>query len=454
MREHRKYSPYELMSCSDDSPSVGQSVVSSFKETSLKGGIDTNDINGHEVDDPSEVSVAPLGEPAFPLELARLVDGGVQARKGDKTPVGVEVVDISYLGKERGPCGGVDAADGSDNLEVFNSSGLTELSESLCDPVESFHKVKERGYLPGQYELLGRAYGCDGALGCLDKLLWGDRGSSSAASAAEGLGDVLGPGNADYVGRGEFLKKVEHGLGEDVAHALQFRESALEKPFDLVLRGGTEAGEGFPLPGDVPEVLEILGDVNLGDGVLMDKKEPGDGQGVLLVGLGLSEGELGEVGNKQRVENHCFGPFGSHEGEEIDVVAAGGLHSDKGRGKLLAIRGDGLEEFGEALGVHVGRHGEARIAFGVKPRGGKGILGDINTNEKTIQSSTSLRCCLDKAGEASRPILHDDEGSLTQSTYRLWEAGNRLLRGFKDPGDMEFSCLSISCMFGQSPSIR
>lgn len=216
---------------------------------------------------------------------------------------------------------------------------------------------------------------------------------------------------------GEHLEEVEHGLGEDVANGFQLGEGALENSLDLVLGRSNKAGEGLPLPGDVSEVSKVLGGMNLGDGVFMDNKESGDGDGVLLIGPGLPEGEFGEVGDEKRIEDHCLSPPGGHKGEEINVVAARGFHSNDSRGEFFAIGRYSFKEFGEAMRVHISRYGEAKIPFRVKPRGGKRILGYINSNEKIIQSSTSVKRCCGKAGEASRPILHDDKGSLTQSTY-------------------------------------
>ncbi|MFN3740951.1 MAG: hypothetical protein ACK4TF_09840, partial [Thermodesulfovibrionales bacterium] len=45
------------------------------------------------------------------------------------------------------------------------------------------------------------------------------------------------------------------------------------------------------------------------------------------------------------------------------------------------------------------------------------ILGDINADKEITHTSTSLNNLLDKAGDASQPILHGNEGSVTQSTY-------------------------------------
>jgi len=405
------------MGSSHNGFSVWQSVISSFKEIRFEDGIEAYDAHGHKVDDPSEVAVAPLGDSACALELTRLVHGGVKACKSDKAPVGAEVVDAAHFGKKGCPRSGIDTVYGSKDFEVFDGRGLTELSEGPCYPVEPFHEVKEGGYLLWQDELLGRAYGSNGSFGCLDDLFGRDIWSSSSAVLTEGRRYVPGAGGSnDMCGR-ELPEEVEHGLCKDIAHGLKLGEGALKEPFDFVLGGCDEAGEGLSLPGDVSEVPEVLGDVNPGDGFIVDEKETGYSKGVLSVGLGLSEGEFGEVGDEEGVEDHCLTPPGGEKGKEIDVVAASGFHGDKSRGELLAIGRDGLEEFRKALFVHIGREGKDDFAFSVKTCGGEGILGDINSDEKTIQSNTSLKSCGGKAGEASRPILHGDEGSWTQSTY-------------------------------------
>lgn len=74
------------------------------------------------------------------------------------------------------------------------------------------------------------------------------------------------------------------------------------------------------------------------------------------------------------------------------------------------------------------------MTFRVKTWGGEGIFGDINANRETINtnpSNTNTSIELDKGGVASRPILHDDKGSLTQSTY--YGYGRQGTNPFKGP---------------------
>lgn len=99
------------------------------------------------------------------------------------------------------------------------------------------------------------------------------------------------------------------------------------------------------------------------------------------------------------------------------MVTACGFHGNECRGRAAAVGGNVFKEGGEALFVHTGREREEGLAFCVNTSSREGIPGDIDTDEETIQFGTSLRYSIGKAGEASRPILHSDEGSLTQSTY-------------------------------------
>lgn len=223
-------------------------------------------------------------------------------------------------------------------------------------------------------------------------------------------------GSFDKAGRGKLCYEVEHRLCEDVTNGLKFRECVLEKPFNLVLNGSDERAERFPFPGYVSEVLEVLRDGYLAEGRFVREEELGDRDSVLLVGLGLSEGKFGEIGNEEGVDNDSIDAFEIEERKEVDVVTAGGLHGNYGGREFAAVSEDGFKEFGEAGLIHVCGDRETNIAFGTESRSRKGILGDVNTDEQIVQRGTSLKC-LDKAGEASRPILHDDKGSETQSTY-------------------------------------
>jgi hypothetical protein len=99
------------------------------------------------------------------------------------------------------------------------------------------------------------------------------------------------------------------------------------------------------------------------------------------------------------------------------MVAACGFHACQDSGEVFAIKRNSPHQFGKTALIHRGRQGKTDIAFAVKACGRERILGNINTDEQFIHNSASLKRCLNKAGEASRPILHDDKDSMIQSTY-------------------------------------
>ena len=99
------------------------------------------------------------------------------------------------------------------------------------------------------------------------------------------------------------------------------------------------------------------------------------------------------------------------------MVAACGFHSGHDSREVFTVRSNSLHQFRETAFIHSGRQGKTNIALDIKACGRKRILRYINTDKETIQGSTSVKSYSDKAGEASRPILHDDKGSKTQSTY-------------------------------------
>ena len=99
------------------------------------------------------------------------------------------------------------------------------------------------------------------------------------------------------------------------------------------------------------------------------------------------------------------------------MVAACGFHACQDSRKVFTVRVNNLHQFGETAFIHSSGQGKADIAFRVDTCSGERILGNIDTNKQFTHNSTSIKRYLSKAGEASRPILHGDEGSKTQSTY-------------------------------------
>jgi len=96
--------------------------------------------------------------------------------------------------------------------------------------------------------------------------------------------------------------------------------------------------------------------------------------------------------------------------------------------------------------IHGSGEEEEFVSRTIKATGGKGVFGNINAYKDAFHcffTSFLMVLGLEGRGCASRPILHDDE-SLKSPTNLSWirEAGNRLLKGFYGPKEMEFSCLA------------
>ena len=99
------------------------------------------------------------------------------------------------------------------------------------------------------------------------------------------------------------------------------------------------------------------------------------------------------------------------------MVAACGFHACHDSREVFTVRSNSLHQFRKAGLIHSQRQREPYISLNIKTCGRKRIFGNINTDEQFTHSSASVKSYSDKAGEASRPILHDDKGSKTQSTY-------------------------------------
>lgn len=417
MRKHSENNPYKLMSSSHNSLSERQAILLSFKEISLKESIASDNADSHKVDNPSEMTVASFGDSACTLKLAGLKDSRVNTCKGNKGLMRGEVTDIAYFSQESSSCGITDTVNGSDNLHFLNCNGCTEIREDACYLLKLLHQMKERRDFPGQDELLSEANGSDRVFSGPDNLVSADRDLSASAVALKRLCNNLSFRGSDKACRGELLKKQKHGGSKDITYGLQFREDALQNPLNLVFSRSYKVRDGFPFSGNIPEVSDVLRNGELLNRIPMDKDELGDGKGVFLIGFGLTQRQLGEIRDQQRINDNGINLFGGQEGKEIDMVAACGFHSGHDSREVFTARSNNLHQFRKTALIHSSGQGKTDIAFGVNACSRKRILRYINTDKQFTQSSTSVKRYSDKAGEASRPILHDDKGSMTQSTY-------------------------------------
>lgn len=417
MRKHSENSSNEFMSSSEDSLSIRQAVFFSFKEIGLKESTNPYNIDRHKVNNPSEMAVASFGDSACAFKLTGLKDRGVYPSKGNKTFMAGEVSDIADLGEEGSAGSRINTVNGSDDLKFLYHHGLTETGEHPCHFIKSFHKMQERRDFLRQDKFLSETNRSHRGFGSLKNIRSGYRDLSTSGGVFKGSGNSLRFSSLNNPCRGELFEEIEHSLSKDITKGFQFREGRLKDTLNLIFCRSDEITERFPFSGDIPEVSDVLRDRELRDRILVDKEESSNGKGVLFVCLGLSQRQLGEIRDQKGINDNSIDSFASEEGEEIDVIAASGLHSGKNLRGVFASRGDGLKEFREAITIHIGSNRETDIAFRVKTGNRERILGDINTDEQIIHRATSNVLNLGKASRASRPILHVDKDSETQSTY-------------------------------------
>ncbi len=418
MRKHSENNPYKFMSSSDDSLSERQAILFSFKEIDFKEGITSDGADSHKIDNSSEMTITFFRDFVYVFEFTGLIDSRVNSCKGNKGHMRGEVVEIAYFSQESSPCCITDAINGSDNFHFLNNDGFTEFREDSSDFIELFHKMKESRDFLWEDEFFSEAIGRDRVFGGSDDIVSVDRDLSAFTAEFNRLCNNLSFRGNDEACGGELLKKHKHSSSKDITDGLQFREGTLKNPFNLIFSRSDKVGDGFSFSGNIPKVSDVLRNGELLNGILMNKKESGNSKGVFLIGLGFTQRQLCEIRDQKGIDDNGVNLFGGQERKEIDMIAACGFHACHDSREVFAVRSNGLHKFREAVFIHIGGHGKTDIAFVVNACSRKRIFRDIYTNEQIIHSNTSVKSYLDKAGGASRPILHDDKGSTkTQSIY-------------------------------------
>ena len=417
MRKHSKNNPYKFMCSSHDSLFKREPLFFPFKEVSLKEGIYADGINRHKVYESSQVAVSSFRDFACAFKLTRLKNCRVNTCKSDNVFMRTEVIDTTNFSKKSCASFSIDTFNRSDDFKIFNHQRLTERGKHLCNLIQSFHKMKEGRDLTFKYALFSDAYMAYRGFSSIDNIFSRHRELSAPGVTFKGFSDSFRSGNLDKPCRRELLKETKHGISEDITYRVKFRERRLKDSLDFIFNRCNEVTEGFSFSCDISKVSDVLRDGDLVDGIFVQQEELGNCEGVFLIRLGLSQRQLGEIRDQEGINDNSINSFGTEEREEIDMIAASGLHSNKHLRVVFAGRGDRLKEFRETSGIHLSCGRETDIAITTKTCNREGILGDINADKKIKHLSTSIRYNSGKAGEASLPILHGDEGSETQSTY-------------------------------------
>jgi len=380
------------MSHSEDGLFVGDSFRPPSQEIFSEGMVVPCYLCGHEPENTPEVPVAPLGDSALPLEFPGLMDGGIKPGVSDKLFVVLKTAHIPNLGQEVEGSDISNALDGFEDSEVLRSRLMAHLGQHIGELLQfSLKQKKLRGLLREDEFSSGTHPGFR-----FDK-----------------PGYLRGGEGFDHPGRGVMSKEIEDGSGADIGCSEEFREGDREKLLDVVFEPGDLRGEPFSFSGQLSKIRRE--EAGLWQGAMEHGQETGDGEGILPIGFSFPEGELHEVGDEQGIDNNGVVTVSGEEGREVNVITARGFQTDEDRvlGKFGEVLGKLLESF------HIHRGGELKelIFFLPYGTGSERAFGDIQSDEYLIHKRTSCKDFLARAGAASRPILHDDEGFLAQPTY-------------------------------------
>jgi len=413
MSEHRKYDPNKLVSDSKDSFFVGDSFCPSVEEIFLEGLVIPGHLYCHEPEDTSKVSVAPLGDSALPLEFPGLIDGGIKPGVSDEFFVIAKTAHIPNLGQEMEGSDISDAFNRFEDLHILKGTLLAHLGQHIVKFLQILLKQEEFGGLLGKDEFSAGAYGGDRILRQRGHLLRGECGFSSPGIWLEQLGYLGDRDGSNHTGRGVMFEKAKDSFRIDICNLKELGEGDREQLLNVVFESGNLCGKSFPLPGQFAEI----GGEKTGSwqGIREHGQEAGDGKSILLVGFGFPEGELHEVRDKERIDNDSMVAVAGEERREVNVIAAGGFQANED--KLIREFGELFGEFPEPLHIHGGGELKDFVLLSPYGTGSEGSFGDIQPDKDLIHEHTSVKDFLARAGDASRPILHDDKGSAAQPTY-------------------------------------
>lgn len=416
MREHSKDGSEKLMCGSHNCLSEWQSFISSSEKISSEDMINPYNIDCYDVNHSSKMSVTSFRDFAFAFKLARLIHRRVYACIGNQFFMRLKVVNFPHFSQKSGSSCCINSVNGGKDLKVLKHNRLAVRGKQLSNFIQSFHKMKQGRDFSSEYDLFSYVCRSHRRLSSFDYGFYRDRDFSALAGALKSLSYKVGFRFSDSSCRRKLHEEVKHSTGEDITDGFQLREEQLKEPFNFIFCRGNKVTQIFSFPCDISELYYILRGRELLNLVFMDKEEFSDGKGIFSVCFGFSERKFREIGNKQGVNDDSFDAFVGKEGEQINMVTARGFHPNYNRGEYIAGRNDSFVEFRETRRIHTGRQGKTDITVQINSRNGERVFGDINTYEDFKHNSTS-RTCLDRAGDASRPILQGDEGLVTQSTY-------------------------------------
>jgi hypothetical protein len=381
----------------------------------LEDGIDADDPDGHQEKHPTQTFIASFRDVTSTFPLPGFIDGGIEAGISDKFLRCGEGTAVGF-GQEVRDSDHIEAGDRVEDLQWKGNLIAAALEKKFRHFLQFLLEERQDADFRAKDRFeVGRGE-ADRGSGCFDQVLESEGGLAAPSRAGQELAKGLGRGLKEGVFGGEGGQQAERRGGEGVKEAEDLGENEGEIAFDLVLERNDLAGDIFSRAGQSSKF--IVGRVGLGQGLGVGPKELGDGGGITLVGLGFTQGELGEVRDGQGIEQPDVKALSLEEREQVQIIRAGRFHSEPKRAERRARQAHGTEEVSESVRGHGKRTGPKDLPLLVDQGGMEAILSDIDAAETDTHGFTSSGIMRFEAGDASRPILHYDEGSRTQSTYQ------------------------------------
>lgn len=402
----------KLMSDSQDCLSIRFPFGSFFGIKGVEERVYTYDSNGHEEEDAAKAFVTTFRDMATAFPLSGLIDSGVKAGIGDEFLPGGEGTVVGF-GQEVRDSGLIKSWDGAEDSELVWELGLARMDKASCYLFEFLLQAVEETDFGAENSFKVLRGEADRGLGQLAEELWRETGLTSSSGVGQDIEDSLRGGLKNSLFGRESSQETKGGIGKGVNEAEYLGEKEVEVAFDLIFSGDDLSRDILAFPGQGAKFISSW--QGLRQGLDIGPKELGNGRGISFIGLSLSQGELGEIIDKDGVKETDIKVMSLKEGAEGKVVRARRLEAELNGRRCW---GQIVEEIAEALGGHGEGTGPEELALVIHQGSLKAILGDIEAAEIDSHWFTSSNIIKAEAGEASRPILHSDKGSWTQSTYQ------------------------------------
>jgi hypothetical protein len=288
----------QLMNNYEDSLSVSFPFCSFFQVNLLEDRISSDDRDGHQEQNAPQAWVPPFGDMASAFPLAGFIDRGIEAGVSDQLLGSREGTAVGF-GQEVRNCGRIEAGD---RIEDFQGNGnliAAALDKKFRHFLQFLLEERQDADFRAEDRFEVRRGEADGGAGFFDQKLGREPGLAGPA-VSRGQEKCFRRGLKDGVFRGEGRQQAARGCGEGIEDAVNLGEKDRQISFDLILEGDDLSQDALAFSGQGPKFIGSW--VGLGQALSVGPKELGNGGGIPLVGLGLSQGELGEVGDGQGIE--------------------------------------------------------------------------------------------------------------------------------------------------------